>query len=91
MTEMVPYEIAEKARDAAYQQGRKDAMEEAQQVRNARWSMDLEKVDTVQSRAQIEALRAIAEELHEVNAYLTGGKAVEDLNTAVMNAPVPKL
>jgi hypothetical protein len=34
------------------------------------WMMDIYKIDTVQSRAQIEALRTIAEELHELNVTL---------------------
>lgn len=66
----VTLEVAEKARDRAYFQGRKDAEAEAQRAKDARWIMDLDKIDVVQARAQIEALRAIAEELAKLRVLI---------------------
>ncbi|KKL69344.1 hypothetical protein LCGC14_2115900 [marine sediment metagenome] len=39
-------------------------------VETSRWRVSLDEIDTHQARAQIEALRAIAEELHELNGTL---------------------
>lgn len=46
------------------------------------WSFPLEKVDTVQAKAQIEALRAIAEELRYMNVHLA-----EDLAREILSQP----
>ncbi len=40
-------------------------------VETSRWRVSLDEIDTHQARAQIEALRAIAEELHELNENVT--------------------
>ena len=39
-------------------------------VETSRWRVSLDEIDTHQARAQLEALRAIAEELHTLNDYL---------------------
>ncbi len=52
------------------------------------WSTALEKVDTIQARAQLEALRRIAEELHTLNDYLSSGRA-EALAALTWDPPVP--
>lgn len=50
-----------------------DLIEAPEQIQ---WMMDIYKIDTVQSRAQIEALRTIAEELHELNHRLSNAAPV---------------
>ncbi len=85
----VSLEQAEKVRDAAYHQGRKDAVAEIQKARDSFWTTALINIDTVQARAELEASRRIAEELHILNEYLSSGKAAEAVADAFMNAPVP--
>ena len=64
---LVSFEERDEAMSAAYQQGLRDAKEVIAKERDARWRVSLDEIDTHQARAQIEALRAIAEELGKLS------------------------
>lgn len=58
------------------------------------WTVPLDKIE-MQSRAQIEALRAIADELRRLRIYLTGPRTTENLRVeaeaiagAILDTPV---
>lgn len=82
----VNFDVAEKARDRAYWQGRKDATAEIQEGKDAVWMTALEKIDTIQARAQLEALRRIAEELHAMNEYLRSDTVNAVVNALIINS-----